>query len=280
MEKISILVTTLNRDSFLAEALASVRSQTFTNWETIVVDNGQGTGAEKVIREIDDPRILYIKANRNLGECGGRNLAFRCASGDFFCYLDDDDLLTSDSLAARLDFYNNHPECGMIYAGYHVVQFDGHAWISFPEPKKGLAHFRKSYYDRILLRLEYQPQATYYLLKMFNYVRGGTPLIKRSTLEAVGLFEEGLPVFGDYEMWLRIAARYPIRFLDRTVYTYRLHPDSTSVRLARSEQAKESALFLCRRYGIRRSIQFHEFQADIDRLWAGMCVSTLDMPPI
>jgi glycosyltransferase involved in cell wall biosynthesis len=265
VNKISVLIPTYDRDEFLRQALNSLQAQTFSNWEAIVVDNGGSETTREVTEGINDQRVKYLKASCNLGECGARNLAFEHSTGDYLCYLDDDDILPRHSLESRLRFYEKHPHCGMIYGEYKKFRVD---------PKEGrqvtsssnVSYLRKSYYDRLLTRMQYGQQETFYLLKFFNFVRGGTPLIKRSTFENVGLFDEQLPIYGDYEMWLRIASRYSMRFLNDEVYYYRIHDQSTQSRLSETDN-RLSALRLCQKYEIRKSIQFARYHQDVARLW-------------
>jgi glycosyltransferase involved in cell wall biosynthesis len=267
VDKISILITTYNRDEFLEEALRSVLAQTFTNWEGIVVDNGWSTSTQDIVTQYRDERLIYVKAKHNLGECGGRNLAFAHATGDYICYLDDDDLLPKDSLEQRLAFYNDYPLCGMIYGEYARFWMDLGQWRNVNDDTTMPSRCSKNYYDSLLADANYKQEEILRLLRVFNFVRGGTPLIKRSTLDAVGLFDERFLDHGDYEMWLRIASRYPIRFLDRVVYYYRLHAGSIQIQMSENEEEKQYALILCRKHKIRYNIQFSRYQRDIDTLW-------------
>src|SRR5882762_9469825 len=114
-EMISILITTMKRDDLLREALDSVLAQTYGVWEAVVVDNGKSALTQLLVSEYRDPRLRYVRPPSNLGECSGRNLAFRRSNGQYICYLDDDDLLPKRSLESRLAFYKRHPACGIIY---------------------------------------------------------------------------------------------------------------------------------------------------------------------
>lgn len=261
---ISVLIVTYRRDAFLAQALRSLQAQTLDDWEAIVVDNGSSRSARRAVESGDDKRFVYVAAPTNLGECGGRNLAFSYSSGEYVCYLDDDDILPPDSLASRLDFYRRHPQCGMIYGEYRRFGGDDNGTIQVGSRAPG---FYKSWYDALLARLDYAHADAYYFLRLFNFVRGGTPLIRRRTLETVGLFDERYPVYGDYEMWLRIARSYSIRFLDKEVYHYRVHPASTERRFFADGKDKRWALMICKEYGIRRSLQFSKYRQDISRMW-------------
>ena len=195
MDKISVLIPTYNREEFLGQALNSLRAQTFANWEAIVVDNGCSSTAQNVAMGLKDERIKYLKASHNLGECGARNLAFAHSSGNYVCYLDDDDILPEHSLESRLHFYTMHANCGMVYGEYRTFRVDPSECHDV-NLSSSIAYCRKNYYDRLLTRVRYGQKETFYLLKFFNFVRGGTPLIKRSTLEDVGLFDESFRVAG------------------------------------------------------------------------------------
>lgn len=254
MDRISILITTYNRNSLLREALESVQDQEFQDWEAIVIDNSGRSAAKSVVDQFQDYRFIYISCNHNLGECGGRNLAFTHSSGKYICYLDDDDLLFPDSLRTRLEFIQRHPEVGMIYANFQRFRNINGSRIPLHEDIT-MPHRTKSYYDNLLERLNYNQKETFYFLKKFNFVRGGTPLIHRTTLETVGLFDDNLVNFGNYEMWLRIAARFPIRYMDKIVYSYRIHNDSILQRTER-EIAIQCARLICKRYHIKDSLQF------------------------
>ncbi len=253
-EKVSVLIPTFNRNAYLHEALDSLQAQTYSHWEAIIVDNSSWGAAHAVVDCRRDPRLKYIRLSQNLGECRGRNIALAASTGSYVCYLDDDDLLPEDSLEIRTAFYREHPHSGMIYADlrrFEVVN----AHRIFLADEAPLPYLRKSYYDPLLARLGYGQLETFGLLKAFNFVRGGSPLIRRTTLQDVGGFDENLVAYAPYELWLRIASRYTIRYLNAVVYYYRQHSEST--RAATSpDMAARCAEVICHRYGIQPSLEF------------------------
>lgn len=243
----------------------SLVAQTHTDWEAIVVDNGSpGRRPPPSL----DPRVVWVSAPGNLGECGGRNLALTRARANFVCYLDDDDLLPPASLADRLAFLKARPACGMMYAEYRTLRREQGAWVEWSARGRGSPWQRKEYYDSLVARAGADPATASYFLRQFNFIRGGTPMIRREVLDAVGPFDERLETYGDYDMWLRIAARFPIAFLDSIAYVYRVHEGSTHLRAAEDGRELQDALRLCRKHGLRRSVQFRAHQRDLDRLWS------------
>jgi GT2 family glycosyltransferase len=142
----------------------------------------------------------------------------------------------------------------MVHGEYRRFRMDGDRRVEL-EPGAGPRWRTKSHYDPLLERLGYAREETFYFLKRFNFVRGGTPLVRRAVFDAVGGFDEALANHGDYEMWLRIASRFPIRFLPRVVYLYRAHEGSTQERTPAVVTAR-CAERICRRYGIAETLQF------------------------
>lgn len=223
------------------------------------MDNGFSAETRSVVASCGDARLGYVEARSNLGECGGRNRALQLTTGSHVCYLDDDDLLPRNSLRDRHAFLEAHPECGMIYADYvKLEQIDGE-WRRHRAPYRAEHYLQKQYYDGILRRVGFDRELTFYFLKHFNFVRGGTPLIRREALDAVGPFDNELGLFGDYELWLRLASRYPIRFLDKVVYIYRVHSGSVSLSMAGTEIARKSALRICQKHSIKNNVHFDDY---------------------
>lgn len=110
---ISIIIPTLNRVTLLQEALASLRSQTFPDWEALVIDDGSNDGTEiKVISLIQqDSRIKYIKRNcQNAGAPACRNEGTKLAQGKYIIYVDSDDCLAPSALEKRFKKMEQFPE--------------------------------------------------------------------------------------------------------------------------------------------------------------------------
>ena len=98
---VSILTPTYNRPDWLVLTLQSLISQTYKNWECIVI-NDAGASVQHVINKLNDPRIKYYENSTNLDLAGTRNVATQKASGDWFIMLDDDDQLFSETIEFRL----------------------------------------------------------------------------------------------------------------------------------------------------------------------------------
>lgn len=111
----SIVIPTYNRADLLKRCLESIESQTYQNWEAIVVDNYSEDNTEDVVKSFNDSRILYIK-NHNYGIIAvSRNKALDVAKGDWVAFLDSDDCWLSNKLESVLPYTNDYD---LVYHGY------------------------------------------------------------------------------------------------------------------------------------------------------------------
>jgi glycosyltransferase involved in cell wall biosynthesis len=99
---ISIVTPTFNRPSWLNITLQSLLNQTYQKWEVIVV-NDRGTNVSSVVEKFQDKRMRYFENEKNIGLAATRNVAMSLAKGDYFVFLDDDDILLPLSLEIRLE---------------------------------------------------------------------------------------------------------------------------------------------------------------------------------
>jgi glycosyltransferase involved in cell wall biosynthesis len=112
--RISVIVPTHNRPQLLAEALASLASQTFTDWEAIVVDDAS---MPPVSHETCDPRIRVVRVDPGRGGAAAKNRGIAEACGDFIAYLDDDDLYAPTYLESALNVFDHDPAADIVYMG-------------------------------------------------------------------------------------------------------------------------------------------------------------------
>ena len=110
---VSIITPSYNTAGFIAETIRSVQSQTYPNWEMIIVDDCSSDNTDEVVKPFlaDDKRIKYLKNERNSGAAISRNKALRMAQGKWVAFLDSDDLWLPEKLERQLKF--------MVENGYH-----------------------------------------------------------------------------------------------------------------------------------------------------------------
>lgn len=186
MVRVSVITIFYNAERFLAEAIASVRGQTFADWELILVDDGSADGSPHIARQAaaEDTRLKVVNHpnGENRGMSASRNRGLAEARGEFIAFLDADDVWVPHKLAEQIEILDAHPECGMVY---------GHAliWRSW-DPAALEAD------ERLPLGVEpnrvYKPPT---LFKLLMRNRSQTPIpsntmIRRCLFGQLGGFEE------------------------------------------------------------------------------------------
>jgi teichuronic acid biosynthesis glycosyltransferase TuaG len=209
---ISVIVPTYNRKDLLKETIDSVLGQTFNELELIIVDNYSDYDFFNFIETFNDDRIRPFQ-NKNEGIIAvSRNYGLRKAQGEYIAFLDSDDLWYPEKLEKQLRFLELNPQYHWVYCG--VEDFDN-------ATGKTLHILKLSDND--------QGNITERLIKE-NIISSTTPLIKKSVFDEIGVFNERrkFRAFEDWELWLRIAAKFPVGLINEVLTRYRIHQTNTS----------------------------------------------------
>jgi glycosyltransferase involved in cell wall biosynthesis len=212
---ISILMPVYNGEKFLASAIDSTLAQTYPAIQLILVnDCATDNSADIIARYLPDPRITYLQNQRNAGVATSRNLALQHASGSYIAFHDQDDLWLPNKLELQMAALQQHPEIGLLHTRYARIDSAGQL---FPE------------YRTLAQDAFGNPAAATVVGDVFeeifisNDIQPLTSIIPKAVLDAVGWFNPDLPGVDDYELWLRIARRYPIAHLQTITGYWRQH---------------------------------------------------------
>ena len=111
MAKVSMIIPTYNAEKYIGQVLENILSQTFTDWELIVVDDGSTDKTESVVRSVSDPRIRFFSRDRDpKGSVTCRNIGQAIATGEYFIHFDADDFIAPFCLKQRVEFLDSHPD--------------------------------------------------------------------------------------------------------------------------------------------------------------------------
>ena len=208
MAAVSVVIPTFNRARKVVRAITSVLSQTFTDIEIIVVDDGSTDGTNKAVEQFDD-FVTYVAHSSNLGVSAARNTGIKTSSGPLIAFLDSDDHWLPEKLAAQVGFFDEHPGAG-------VCQTE-ELWIRNGRRVNPMKKHLKPSGDI------FEPSLKLCL------VSPSAVMLKRCLLDKVGSFDEDLPVCEDYDLWLRISCRYPVHLIrEPLVVKEGGHPDQLS----------------------------------------------------
>lgn len=225
MPLVSVVIPAYNAGPFLGEALDSVFAQGYADLEVIVVDDGSTDNTREVAESYGD-RIRYIRQD-NAGASAARNRGIREAKGDFVAFLDADDLWVPSKLQKQLELFDQRPELGMVITD--CIAFGEWGEYVPPGDKR----------ERLMVGDICQ--------NIFLYSGVGTPsvMVRREVFDKVGMFNENLPLAEDDNMWIRIAADYPVELIDEVLVRVRDHANRSTKgidRLLDAIQANVQAL--------------------------------------
>jgi glycosyltransferase involved in cell wall biosynthesis len=128
---LSICIPTYQRADSLKETLNSIRSQTFEDYEIVIVDNGSTDHTQEVVQAFPDSRIRFFRNDRNIGAAMNHNRCLLEARGTFIKFIHSDDrLLNPSALATMVETAERHPEVGLITCGYRFADSVHQAWAS------------------------------------------------------------------------------------------------------------------------------------------------------
>jgi glycosyltransferase involved in cell wall biosynthesis len=217
---VSVIMTVYNGQPYIAEAIESALAQTYRNLELIIVDDCSPDHSEDVIRQyLGDKRLVLVRNDSNAGVAASRNRGLAIAKGEYITFLDQDDVWLPHKLELQVAAILSHPDIGLLHAGYARIDEKGDflpaykdlATDKFANP--GADVVVRDVFSEIFISNDIQPLTT---------------MIPKAVLEAVGHFDSQLPGVDDYELWLRIAYKYPVGHLDTIVGYWRAHSGQQS----------------------------------------------------
>jgi glycosyltransferase involved in cell wall biosynthesis len=215
MPLISVIIPVYNGEKTILETIESVLNQTFSDFELIVINDGSTDSTLEIIQGIQDPR-LKVFSYPNSGLPVSRNRGFSHSVGEFIAFLDADDLWTSDKLEAQLIALQTNPKAAVAYSWTDLIDESG-------QFLRECCHITENgdVYAKLLLTC--------------FVASGSNPLIRRQAFVEVGGFDESIAASQDFDLYLRLAARYHYAAVPFPQVLYRISTNSMSTNIRRLE---------------------------------------------
>jgi len=215
--ELSIIMPVYNSVDFIAEAVESVLSQTFTDFELIVIDDASTDGSDKILNGFKDDRIKHYTNDENQGIVYSRNLGLKEARGNFIAQFDSDDVALPDKFEKQINYLKKNPEFGMIGSWVRMIDEAGNS-------------LRQSW------KLPAKPKLIPSIMLFRNYFVQSTIVARKEALPDEG-YRIGFDVVEDYKMWVEIARKYKVWNMPEYLVNYRVHGSSaTNTDSSRMEQ--------------------------------------------
>lgn len=191
-----MIIPVYNRQNFILTAVDSVLSQTYQNFELIIIDDGSTDRTSEKVKSVNDPRIRY-SYQKNQGPASARNKGITLSRSVYTAFLDSDDRWLPEKLARQVDFMEKHDQA-MICHTEETWFKNGKILLPKPEHKKNQGN--------IFLQS----------LKLCA-VSMSTVMVRTGLFGLTGNFDPDMTVCEDYDFWLRVSARYPVYLIDEAL---------------------------------------------------------------
>jgi GalNAc5-diNAcBac-PP-undecaprenol beta-1,3-glucosyltransferase len=190
---VSVIIPTRNRALLLKRALKSVLSQTYPYLEIVVVDDASTDETRDVVASFNNGAIRYIRHDNNMGGSAARNAGIRAASGHYISFLDDDDEWEPEKTEAQLKALRQY-DAVLCTSNEHrrgIERYDARESIDLDDLRKG------------------------------HFTAGGTSvLMARASVLKETMFDETLPRCQDWDIFIRIAKKYRIGYINKALVRY------------------------------------------------------------
>jgi glycosyltransferase involved in cell wall biosynthesis len=202
---ISVLIPTCNCAKWIAQAIDSVLSQDYDNLEIIVVDDGSTDNTREIVECYGKPVKYFYKENGGISS--SRNACLREAKGEYIAWLDADDYWAKGKLQAQVKYFEEHPDCEIVFTGY----------------KNFIENEEIKYQANVQKELDLEQRYKHYL---------PSALIKKEVFEKCGIFREDFPKGEDADWLFRLKTFTGVNmknYIENIYYFRRLHGNNITL---------------------------------------------------
>ena len=204
---VSILMPVYKTAPFLREAMDSILSQSFRDFELIVLDDCSPDNAEEILDTYTDSRIVRYKGERNVGLSNVLNVGIGLARGKYIARMDSDDLSMPERLQIQVDYLEVHPEIDLVSVGMQLFGAKEEVWLREQNPEKVK-----------IIALFHSP------------ILHASSMWRKESFEKNGLrFRQEMVPAEDYDLWTRAMVKgLKLANLRQVLYKYRIHPEQVT----------------------------------------------------
>lgn len=205
---VTVVIPCYNQAHFLGEAIESVLNQSYPDFEIVVVDDGSTDSTSQMASGYARADVRLIR-QENQGLSAARNRGLDEARGEYVVFLDADDRLQPEALKEGVSALEAHSGCAFVFGHYTYIWADG-SYLGSPAPP----HMGSDCYSM--------------LLRGGNLATPAVAMFRRAVFESVGSFDTSMDAVADYDLYLRIASRFPAYQHGEPVAEYRRHGTNMS----------------------------------------------------
>jgi glycosyltransferase involved in cell wall biosynthesis len=208
MPAVSVNMIVHNGEMYIAESIRSVLSQTFSDFEFIIFNDGSTDKTVAIVEQFNDSRIKLIHNYKKSGLAHARNKALSESKGKYIAILDSDDVAYPDRFKLQVDFLNKNPSYCLVCGWTDIVDAEGNIT-------------RQEYFN-------YSDKEIAAALFFHNCISQSSVMLRKSMLPSEVPYHPAFPPAEDYHLWVRMAKSYPMHIIKQPLIKYRVHSSNTS----------------------------------------------------
>ena len=202
MARVTVMMSVYNGDKYLREAVDSILSQTFADFELLVIDDASTDSSPQILESYSDARIRVVRNEFNLGLTKSLNKGLALAEGAYIARMDADDISLPQRLERQVDYLNAHPECGMVACLYETIDENGNV---------------------VRIRSGWQPSSEQLHVELIfqNCFPHAVATFRADVAREIGGYDERFLRSQDMDMWFRLSRRSTVCLLPEALLKYR-----------------------------------------------------------
>ena len=209
----SVIIPLYNKAPYVRKTVESVLGQTFTDYELIIIDNGSTDDSSKIVAGFTDSRIRIVRLEENVGVSNARNKGVSLSTAPYITFLDADDWWEPTFLEEMARLIERHPNAGIYGTGYYIVK----------NSKKRVAPIGV---DEDFLEGEIN-YCRVYAKTLCMPLTSITVSMPRAVFDEMEGFKPHLKLGEDFDLWVRIALKHKVVFLNKPLSNYNQDVDIT-----------------------------------------------------
>jgi len=214
--EVTVLMSVYNGEKYLREAIDSILNQTFTDFEFLIVNDGSTDRTAEILQSYDDPRIIIVDNEKNIGLTKSLNIGLRMARGEYIARMDADDMSMPDRLEKEVEFLETHRDYAVVGSFAKILNEDSEV-ISFMDRPIEDAQIREFF-------------------RRDNCIAHGSAMIRMRCLLDVEFYDESIARAQDYDLWLRLSEKYRLANIPKYLYMWRKHDEQIEAKHIREQK--------------------------------------------
>ena len=223
MPELSIIMPLFNNERYVGKAIQSLLSQSYTDFELIVLDDASTDNSLQIVKSFSDSRIRILLNPQNQGIVYCRNKGLEVARGTYIAPFDSDDVAMPEKFRKQIDFLITHPEYGMIGSWAKQINEEGKLL-------------------KTKWKLDAAPQSIPSILLFRNYFVQSSIVLRRESIP-VGGYKLGYDIVEDYIMWADVSRKYITGNFPEYLVQYRIHARSSTASNGERLKRHETKVF-------------------------------------